>query len=451
MVGNAMMKKQLTRGCRRILVSAIAVTAVAAALCGCNAGSKFQDATVEVGLKRLRLEHFLRDGAVPEKAAFVTSMKDIPLDKPGTHLVTLVYGNQEETVKLTIQDSTVPEAVFLQERTVFSGEALKPEDFVEHMADSSGVSASFVQEPEIPEDYTDITVAVQVVDGNGNRQESQCQVSFCWMKEELVWEYGKPITKADLLYDPVKDDALVDQAQLDKINQSGVGSYTLTSSTGGKTLECRITVQDTQGPALEVKAAHTWPSQKVSVYDFVTSAEDPSGVASMELLTEINVREKGVHPVQIRAVDTLGNETLAETTIKINLDHYDPVFEGLDTDIEIEKHGTADYEAGVTVTDNIDGEISFTYDDSAVDTAVPGVYFVNYMATDEAGNETVSRRRVVVRPDESDILRVWVTIPRRSGTSHGRRSATAPAGVSRMQSGTALPSGPATAMSMPCA
>ena len=399
-----MIKKQLTRGCRRILVSAIAVTAIAAALCGCSAGSKFQDATVEVGLKRLRLEHFLRDGAVPEKAAFVTSMKDIPLDKPGTHLVTLVYGNQEETVKLTIQDSTVPEAVFLQERTVFSGEALKPEDFVEHMADSSGVSASFVQEPVIPEDYTDITVAVQVVDGNGNRQESQCLVSFCWMKEELVWEYGKPITKADLLYDPVKDDVLVDQAELDKINQSGVGSYTLTSSTGGKTLECRIAVQDTQGPALEVKAAHTWPSQKVSVYDFVTSAEDPSGVASLELLTEINVREKGVHPVQIRAVDTLGNETLAETTIKINLDHYDPVFEGLDTDIEIEKHGTADYEAGVTVTDNIDGEIGFTYDDSAVDTAVPGVYFVNYMAVDEAGNETVSRRRVVLLCKSREML-----------------------------------------------
>lgn len=396
------MKKHLAHGNRRFVVTAIAAAAIAAVLCGCGGGSRFQDATVELGTKRLRLEHFLRAGAKAEQAVFVTPVKTISLSEPGTHSVTLAYDGKEETVTLTIQDTTAPEAVFLTERTLFPGVELKPEDFVESMWDISGVTASFAQEPVIPEDYTDTTLSVQVVDGNGNRVESQCKVSFAWLKEELVWELGKEITKQDVLLD-VGGEELVDQAQLDAINQSGVGTYTLTSTTGGRTATCQITVQDTQGPVLELKSAHTWPSQKVSVNTFVSSAEDPSGVATVELLSQINVRQKGVHNVEIRAVDTLGNETLAQTTLKINLDHYNPVFEGLETDIAVDKNGTADYETGVTVTDNIDGEIGFTYDDSAVDTSTPGVYFVNYLAVDEAGNEAVSRRRVVVRPDEEDI------------------------------------------------
>lgn len=397
------MRKHLTRENRRFAAGAIAVAAIAAALCGCSKNSEFHDATLELGTNRVRLEHFLNEGAKPEKARFVTKMKSIALDKVGTHSVTLAYGSREETVSLTIQDTTPPEAVFLTERVMAPGEVLKPEDFVEHMADAAGVTASFVQEPVIPEDYADITVAVQVVDGSGNRVEGQCHVSFAWMKESLVWEYGNQITKGDILFDAQASDALVDQAELDRINQSGVGSYTLSSTIGGKTMTCQITVQDTRGPELEVKPAHTWPSEKVGVDDFVVSAEDPSGVASVELLTQINVREKGVHPVEIRAMDTQGNETIAQTVIKINLDHYDPVFEGLEEDLEVDKHGTPDYEAGVKVTDNIDGEIGFTYDSSGVDTSAPGVYFVNYLAVDEAGNETAVRRRVVVRPDEADV------------------------------------------------
>lgn len=393
------MKKQLNHKNNRFAVSAISAAAIAVILCGCSGSARFHDATVEVGLNRLRLEHFLREGAKAEKAYFVTDMKSIPLDEVGTHSVTLSYGSKEETVKLTIQDTTFPEVVFIPERTVFAGEELKPEDFVEHMADPSGVTASFAQEIVIPEDNEDMVVTILVTDGNGNQTEGQCRVSFRRMKEELTWELGTAITKGDILYNTEADDALLNQADIDKINASGVGTYTLTSTTGA---QCKVTVQDTQGPRLEVLQAHTWPSEKVTVDDFVAGAEDPSGVASVELLTEINVREKGVHPVQIRAVDSLGNETLAETTIKINLDHYDPVFEGLE-DIVLEKNGAADYETGVTVTDNIDGEIGFTYDAKGVDASAPGVYFVEYTAMDEAGNETNARRRVTVKPDASDV------------------------------------------------
>ena len=383
----------------RFAAVAICAAAIAALLCGCSGGAKFQDATVELGVKRLRLEHFLKPGAKAEKAFFVTDMKTIPLDETGTHYVTLSYGNKEQTVKLTIQDATPPEVVFLEERTVYAGQELKPEDFVQEMADVSGVAVSFAEEVVIPEGNGDMTLTVLATDGNGNQTEGQCRVSFLRIKEELLWEFGKEITKADILYDVQGDDSLLDQTDLDRINQSGVGTYTLTAATGA---QCEITVQDTKGPQLEVLQAHTWPSEKVTVDDFVASAEDPSGVALVELLTQINVREKGVHPVEIRAVDTLGNETLAQTTIKINLDHYDPVFEGL-TDMDVEKNGEPDYETGVAVTDNIDEEIGFTYDSSAVDTSKPGVYFANYKAVDEAGNETIVRRRITVRPDETDI------------------------------------------------
>ena len=261
---------------------------------------------------------------------------------------------------------------------------------------------SFVGNPVIPEDYSDLTLEVEVRDANGNVSAGQCQVTFQWMKEELVWEYGRHITKGDILVDPQVDGHRLDQAQLDKINASGVGSYSLPVQAGDKTRTCAITVQDTQGPDLQLHFVHIWPQEIVTMQDFIVSVEDPSGVANVELLTELDTLNKGERPVRIRAVDTLGNETVGETFIKVNLDHSAPVIEGVE-DITTENGVEPDYVAGVSASDNVDGELEFTYDASKVDVNTAGIYFVNYVAVDAADNETTVRRRVNVPPRQEDI------------------------------------------------
>lgn len=389
----------------RAIATVLSAAALASVLSGCGGGNKFHDATHELGTAGLTVEVFLNQGIKPGKAVFVTDMKSLDLSVPGTHDVTLRYGDREETVKLTIQDTEAPQVTFVTQRTLQPGEELKPEDFVLDTADRAETTVSFARETAVPADYSDMTVEVVVSDANGNTTRGQCQVSFQWMKEELIWEFGREITKGDILVNPDVDGHRLDQAQLDKINASGVGTYTLDIQAGDGKKTCTVTVRDTKGPELNLHFVHIWPQEPVTMHDFIVSVEDPSGVASVELLSELDTLNKGERPVQIKATDKLGNVTVGETFIKVNLDHNAPVIQGME-DITTENGVEPDYVTGVSASDNVDGPIEFTYDASKVNVEEAGVYFVNYTAVDEAGNETVVRRRVIVPPEEADIQKL---------------------------------------------
>lgn len=392
------MKKHLKHTVFRCAGVMMAAAALAGCLSGCGGSGKFQDATHELGTGGLTVEVFLKDGVKPGKAYFVTDMKALDLTVPGEHKVTLRYGDEEETVRLTIADTVAPQVTFVKARTLKPGEELKPEDFVEFVSDPEDATVRFAQDVAIPEDYSDLTVEVVVSDANGNEVRDTSQVSFQWMQKELTWEYGPQITKGDILVNPQVDGDRVNQADLDRINESGVGTYTLDL----KGAKCTITVQDTKGPELDVRMVHVWPSQFVNLDSFVSKVEDPSGVETVEILNEVATAAKGEFPVKIRAVDTLGNETIAETLLKVNSDHRPPVFEGLE-DMVAKKHEKPDYETGVSVSDLEDSSVEFTYDDSDVDLTAPGSYFVTYTARDTSGNEAVARRKIMVTPDETDV------------------------------------------------
>ena len=51
---------------------------------------------------------------------------------------------------------------------------------------------------------------------------------------------------------------------------------------------------------------------------------------------------------------------------------------------------------GVTATDDFDGEVTFTFDDSKVDYEQPGAYIIDYSAIDKAGNQASKTRTIYV-------------------------------------------------------
>ncbi len=51
---------------------------------------------------------------------------------------------------------------------------------------------------------------------------------------------------------------------------------------------------------------------------------------------------------------------------------------------------------GVTATDDFDGEVTFTFDDSKVDYEQPGSYIIDYSAIDKAGNQALETRTIYV-------------------------------------------------------
>ena len=102
------------------------------------------------------------------------------------------------------------------------------------------------------------------------------------------------------------------------------------------------------------------------------------------------------------AIDCDGREVTVIVDIS---DNAAPVFKGIQ-DIEINEGDTIAYKKGVSAYDNVDGEVSFSVDNSNVDTDKAGIYTVTYSATDRAGNMAEVTAKVTVNAlrDQLQIL-----------------------------------------------
>lgn len=362
---------------------------------------KFRDVTIELGTDSLGIQQFTTEYARLKKCRFASDVSAIDIAKVGEYPVTLAHGKQQETVKLIIQDTTAPKVTWRETLTKPSGYVPEAMDFVENFSDYSETTVYFDQEPVLNENYEDVAVTVIVEDAQGNKVSQDCILSTAWIRTELTWELGAELTKAQILLNPEKDDALIDQADIDAINQGGVGEYTVLSAVADRVMECVVTVQDTTGPELNLKMYHVYPGTEVKLEDFVASCTDLSGDVEMKLLTEPDIETLGRQTIQIEAKDAYGNVTLGETILIVTTDMEAPTIEGL-TELSVEKHSEPDYMKGIVVKDNIDENCTVTFDESKVDLTKAGTYYLTYTATDNSGNEATGRRKIIVEHDEED-------------------------------------------------
>lgn len=370
---------------------------------------KFQDVQIELGTEEITITPFLTEHAMINTCRFVTDLDSVDFSKAGEHEIVLAQNGTEETVKLTVRDSVAPVAVF-QDLTLQAGQVPEAADFVVSIEDQAPATVEFARAfPEI-NDYQNKTVSVVVRDASGNSMTGVCTVSYIWVKDAVTLELGTQLTKAHILIDAEKDDALLDQAQLDAVNSGGVGTYTVTSTSGTKTLSVTVTVLDTCGPELKLKEVKRQIGKNAELEDFVESATDPSGEVTLTLLTELDFSSAGSYTVKIEAKDQFGNTTVGETTLYISNDTTGPKFSGLKT-ITIEKHSMLpDLESGVKAKDAKDGTVDFTYNASKVNVDKAGTYYITYTAKDKSGNVTNSRRKVVVNPDAEDTAALVASI-----------------------------------------
>lgn len=399
------MKKFLKSTPGIICCIALSVLLLAAAgLCGYTYWHyqlvKFHDVTIELGQPLPDISQFMTEDAMAEKVRLVTPADALDLKKVGNQLVTLAHGSKLETVTLTIQDTTPPTAKF-RDVTADIDTVLTPEDFVEEVFDLSQTTVEFVKPLVAPDSYGDATVELVVTDAYGNKYQGSACIFYVWMYKTFTLELGDTLEKTDLLLNPEKDGDKLDQAALDEINQSPVGTYTVTSTDGNQTSQCVITVQDTTPPELTLRVIEIDAGEQVSQNSFIDSAYDVSGEVTINLLSQYDCNKLGTQEVIFEAVDINGNKTTLSTSLKVNTDTKPPVFAGM-TDLRIEKNSTPDYEAGVAAIDSKDGEVAYTYDASKVDVTTAGTYYVIYTASDSKGNSATYRRKVEVKRDASD-------------------------------------------------
>ncbi len=123
----------------------------------------------------------------------------------------------------------------------------------------------------------------------------------------------------------------------------------------------------------------------------VTATDNVDGKVSVTFDdSQVNLNEVGTYHLIYKAVDQAGNisEFIVDVVV-VKADETDvvaPVITGT-SDFEYTiGDPTPNYLAGVTATDNVDGEVAVLADDSAVDLTVAGNYDLIYSATDVAGN-----------------------------------------------------------------
>lgn len=363
---------------------------------------KFHDVTIELGDPLPDMEAFLTEYANIDKVRLVTEQVD--LTAVGEQPLVFAHNKKEETVTLTIQDTTAPKVEF-HNVAVTIQEVVEPEDLVSVVEELSAYTISF-QLPDAAATYGDVTVQVLVTDEYGNETAGESTISYRWMRELFELELGRTLRRGMLVYGPVQNEMVLDQEQIDAVNASAVGEYTVSGTYGDSVNECVIVVKDTTAPTLQLQDVAIYIGQTAELEDFVVSAADISGEVQTRLTEPLKLDEAGVYTVVVEAEDINGNIATAEAELRVIVDTDPPEFFGMYT-LNVEKHSTPGYYFGISAVDARDGEVEFSVDDSRVDTSKAGTYYAVYTAVDNEGNVGTYRRKVVVLHDAEDTA-AWI-------------------------------------------
>ncbi|MBQ6720320.1 MAG: DUF5011 domain-containing protein [Oscillospiraceae bacterium] len=368
---------------------------------------KFRDLTVELGTGVLTANDFKTKNAWSSDIAFISDVSAIDLGCTGETQLKLRHGTQEETVTLTVADTTPPTADVEAFRQIPITGFPEASELVSNIQDASAVTVFYREEPRVPLDYGDIPVTVVVEDVFGNRVEKVCVFSFRWMPETVTVELGEEISDDMVLYNPVRDASFLDPMEMKRIRAAGTGEFTITTACSGKSQECLLIVQDTMGPDLSLRDVQIRPGKQAKLSDFAVKAKDPSGVADIRLMTKLGRKSKGSYPVVVEAEDNLGNITRKEATLYVATDFQSPRISGDMTDLVVKKNeALPDLLKGIKAKDNKDGSVPVECDVSGVDVKAGGTYHAVYRATDSAGNVATRKRKIIVEHDQEDTDRL---------------------------------------------
>lgn len=362
---------------------------------------KFKDITIELGTRELSPKDFLVSQIYKNGASAVTDLSSIDLQKVQDTDVVLDFKGREQTVKLSIVDTTAPTVKF-KDMMAYLDYVPNPEDFIESKEDLSEMKVEFVEIPEFT-DYGKYPVTVKVSDAYGNETVGTCELIITWLIQEVDLELGSEFSVANVVIDVDRFGSLVPAEELAKVNTMALGTYDINVTIDGETYTSKVVVQDTTPPELQLKNITIWDDETVPGFEsFIVSTSDISGPVTTESPTTIDYSIIGDQPIVIRATDVNGNVNEQTATLTIRHDTTGPKINGL-SNLTVDKYSSVNYESGVSAVDNKDGSVSFSVDSSGVNTSAAGTYYATYTATDAAGNRTTSKRKITVNWDQDDV------------------------------------------------
>ena len=355
--------------------------------------------TLEAGIKEIKLSDFYKQNIVVYKSSFITDISKLDLNQVKSYDIKLKVNNKEKVIKLNIVDRTSPKVKFKDYYANVDYE-FNPDDFIEEIDDISETKIN-VANPPIINGYNDYPVKIQVIDSYNNKTEGNVILHIAMSRNEVIKELGSPLTKEDILYNPEETGDYINQEELDKINESGIGEYEIVIKDNNMEFKTKIKVQDTTPPELELQKVTIYEDQEVPAKEkFIKSSSDKSEY-EVTLKSNLVAKQVGEQEVVIEAIDKYGNKVEKTTTLAIIKDTIPPVFKGL-YNLSVNKYTKINYYSGITAYDEHDGNLEFSVDASSVNTSKYGTYYATYTAVDKSGNKVSAKRQIYVRYDAAD-------------------------------------------------
>ncbi len=380
-----------------ILLAIVLAVVVVCLIAGSASRPEFvaRSVTVEAGRSAIKASDFLMDKSHTAEFAEGT---EYDLSKVGEYKIEIIVDGSVCSTKLIVVDTVAPTA-FVADFSVRKGSELRAEDCVSDIIDATEVEIKFKKKPDTDKiGKHDVTVILE--DGGGNKTEYSFVLDVVsesgLLYKHYVSELGEPLPSADAFTGKSGVGEYV--TAVSNINTSNAGMYMIQISMEGTVYDVVLEIADRTAPTATVTPQSAYNSIPAPE-DFISNVVDKSQV-SVSYETEPQANVSGKVDVVLVVTDAYGNSTRYESYFTVINDTVAPEITKCPESLEVDTGSTVLWRASVEATDD-SGEVELSLDTSAANLNVPGVYTVEIVARDAAGNET--RRSVKLTVNDGSI------------------------------------------------
>lgn len=351
--------------------------------------------TVEAGRASIEASDFLVDKS--HSAEFGDGAL-FDLSSVGEYKIPLVVDGKNCTSKLIVIDTKAPEGI-VRDMSVWQGSKLDAESCVSDIKDATEVSVKFKKKPDTDEiGKREVTVILE--DGGGNTTEYSFVLNVVsssgLLYTHYVSELGEELPSADVFTGKAGVGEYL--SDISSISPNAAGIYMLQISADGNTFDVVLEITDTVAPTATVTPQVCY-NKIPEASEFISGIIDKSRV-TVSYETEPDMASSGRVDVNIVLTDTHGNKTVYSTYFEVMSDTKAPEILKAPDALEVDTGATIIWRASVEATDD-SGKVELDLDTTGADLDTPGVYTVEIVARDDAGNET--RRKVKLTVHDGSI------------------------------------------------
>lgn len=351
--------------------------------------------TVEAGRASIEATDFLVDKS--HSAEFGDGAL-FDLSSVGEYKIPLVVDGKNCTTKLIVIDTKAPEGS-VRDMSVWQGSKLDAESCVSDIKDATEVSVKFKKKPDTDEiGKREVTVILE--DGGGNTTEYTFVLNVVsssgLLYTHYVSELGEELPSADVFTGKAGVGEYL--SDISSISPNAAGIYMLQISADGNTFDVVLEITDTVAPTATVTPQVCY-NKIPEASEFISGIVDKSRV-TVSYETEPDMASSGRVDVNIVLTDAHGNKTVYSTYFEVMSDTKAPEILKAPDALEVDTGATIIWRASVEATDD-SGKVELDLDTTGADLNTPGVYTVEIVARDDAGNET--RRKVKLTVHDGSI------------------------------------------------